>query len=100
MQGMNIEREGDGAWVLLNAEGDEISRRTSRAELQAHWDRLSAHRAIEQRDESGNLVEHRASQTIQEASANARRGGWSWASKGAGLRKYQTKSPDDEHDDD
>ena len=64
---MKIE-EGNGAWLLLNEEGDEIARRSSLDELQAHWDRLSAAKAIEQRDENGSLIEHRPTNTSREIS--------------------------------
>ena len=42
---MKIE-EGNGAWLLVNAEGLEIARRRSRDDLQRHWDSLSAARAF------------------------------------------------------
>lgn len=38
---MKIVQDAD-EWMLVNSEGFEVARRSDRAELQAHWDRLSA----------------------------------------------------------
>lgn len=85
-----------GCWALVDNEGDEITRRSDKAELQAHWDRLSAAHAVALRSDGGTLVEHRATMSTSETSAHARNGAWAWKKTyhGAARRKEEpTPSP-------
>lgn len=67
---MKIVQDGDG-WMLVNNDGIEVARRSTEAAMQEHLDRLSAVKAVAERDpDSGELIEHRPTMSRKDISAN------------------------------
>ena len=89
---MKIVQDGDD-WMLVNSDGIEVARRSSREEVEAHHNRLSAYAKRPDSDEhdEDRPIERRQTMTRAQISSFARAGAWSWMlnHRGAGRRKTE-----------
>ena len=91
---MRIVEQANGAWLLIaviDGEPTEVARRSTETEMRDHLNKLSAARAVQERDGDGSLVEHRAT-VPREATAQARSNStWGWQHPRGAVRRRDTE---------